>query len=233
MLRRSRSTPAGLEQLVAACEAGLDMQAILTTASAAVGSALCAATVGAYTLSEDGEAFVLAAGSGVEQLPADESTEPAIDGTTVRLPMVSARRVLGCFVSEGARAGNIATARVIAGVAAQAVEAARMWESGAAGSGTVDLLTGLPNHRGFSERSARELSRAKRTGSVVSVGIVDIDGFSVLNERPGPRRRRRPAANGGTVLRRRRALLRQRVPAGPRRVRSGAARNGVRRRPPH
>ncbi len=76
MLRRSSSTPSGLEQLVAACEAGLDMQAILTTASAAVGAALDAATVGAYTLSEDGEVFVRAAGTGAEQLPAEESTEP-------------------------------------------------------------------------------------------------------------------------------------------------------------
>jgi diguanylate cyclase (GGDEF)-like protein len=194
MLRRSPSTPSGLEQLVAACEAGLDMQAILTTASAAVGAALDAATVGAYTLSEDGEVFVRAAGTGTEQLPAEESTEPVVDGHSVRLPMVSARRVLGCFVAEGARSGNIARARVVAGVAAQAVEAARMWESGAAGSGTVDLLTGLPNHRGFSERSARELSRAKRTGSVVSVVIVDIDGFSVLNDLQGH-------AGGDTLLR--------------------------------
>ena len=94
----------------------------------------------------------------------------------------------GCSAASSSRAGrrpDLAAARLIAGVAAQAVEAARMWESGAAGSGTVDLLTGLPNHRGFSERAARELSRAKRTGSVVALGIVDIDGFGALNDVQG------------------------------------------------
>ena len=45
--------------------------------------------------------------------------------------MVSARRVLGCIVADRGRRADIAAARMIAGVAAQAVEAARMWESGA------------------------------------------------------------------------------------------------------
>ncbi len=187
MLRRPahNRAPQGLEQLVAACEAGLDLPAILTTASTAVGLAMDTSTAAAYTLSEDGEVFVRVAGTGEDQLPADESTEPTIEGDNVRLPMVSARRVLGCIVANRGRRADIAAARMIAGVAAQAVEAARMWESGAAGSGTVDLLTGLPNHRGFSERSARELARAKRTGAVVSVGVVDIDGFGALNDIQG------------------------------------------------
>ena len=70
MLRRSSSDPTrGLEQLVAACEAGLDLPAILSTASAAVATALGASQVSAYTLSEDGEVFVRVAGEGPEQLP--------------------------------------------------------------------------------------------------------------------------------------------------------------------
>ena len=184
-------------------------------------------TAAAYTLSEDGEVFVRVAGTGADQLPADESTEPTVDDASVRLPMVSARRVLGCIVAARGRRANIASARMIAGVAAQAVEAARMWESGAAGSGTVDLLTGLPNHRGFSERSARELARAKRTGSVVAVGVVDIDGFGALNDIQGH-------ATGDALLRTAARCFGDGVRSydsvcrlGTRRIRACAAGNGV------
>jgi diguanylate cyclase (GGDEF)-like protein len=192
-LRRTSVMPE-LQQLVAACEAGLDLPAILTTAATAVGAALDTASVSAYTLSEDGEVFTRVCGRGPDVLPADESTEPQRENGTVRLPMVSARRVLGAIVAEQTREDDLAAAATIAGIAAQAVEAARMWESGAAGNGMIDLLTGLPNHRGFTERAARELSRAKRTGSVVSMAVVDIDGFGALNDVHGH-------AAGDTLLR--------------------------------
>ncbi len=184
-MRRSNRPAAGLTKLVDACEAGLDLPSILAVAAATVAAELNTDQVSAYTLSEDGAVFVRVHGNGPQQMSATEDTEPVISGRQVRLPMVSARRVLGCMVAEDANVRAVDSARVVAGVAAQAVEVARMWESGAAGNGSIDLLTGLPNHRGFSERASRELARAKRTGGVVALGVIDVDGFGSLNDVQG------------------------------------------------
>ena len=165
MLRRSRPPP-GLEQLVAACEAGSTCRRSCDRLSGPSRRHPRRDRHGLHPVR--GRRGLRARGGEAARAARLRRAHRAGRSTAaVQLPMVSARRVLGCIVVRRARAADIATARLIAGVAAQAVEAARMWESGAAGSGTVDLLTGLPNHRGFTERSARELSRAKRTGSVV------------------------------------------------------------------
>jgi diguanylate cyclase (GGDEF)-like protein len=89
---------------------------------------------------------------------------------------------------------GLARARLAAGIAAQAMEASRLWESAGAGAGTLDLLTGLPNHRGFQTVLGRELARAKRTGASLAVGVVDLDGLAGFNHRHG-------AAEGDRVLR--------------------------------
>ncbi len=194
-MRRSRtSSPALLTELVAACEAGRDLPAILDIACRAVAESLGSDRVAAYTVSADGAAFERVCGSGDDQLAATSNTEPAVDGEVLRLPLVSARRVLGCLTAHAPRRVEIATARLVAGVAAQAVEASRLWESAGASAGTLDLLTGLPNHRGFSERAGLELARAKRTGGQVALAMVDVDGFGALNEVTGHQ-------NGDSVLR--------------------------------
>ncbi|MGN6380365.1 MAG: diguanylate cyclase [Gaiellales bacterium] len=169
-----------MAELVEACEAGRDLPAILAIACRAVADQLEAPRVAAYTLSEDGAALVLACGAGPEQLPHRATTEPFQEGAALHLPLVSARRVLGCIVAERPRR-PADSARLVAGVAAQAVETARLWTAGA-GAGTLDLLTGLPNHRGFADRASRELARAKRTGSVASVAVIDLDGFGSYND---------------------------------------------------
>ena len=47
---------------------------------------------------------------------------------------------------------------------------------------TVDGLTGLANHRTFYERLEQELARARRYDTPVSLLMIDIDDFKVLND---------------------------------------------------
>jgi diguanylate cyclase (GGDEF)-like protein len=183
-----------LARLIGACEAGLDLPGVLTAAGEAVRDALSATSAAAYALSEDGAELALVWGEGPKTLAAPGLEPVLVDGRAL-LPLVSARRSLGCIVAEGVgdQAG-LTRARIAAGIAAQAVEASRLWESAGAGSGTHDLLTGLPNHRGFQSVLGRELARAKRTGQSLAVSVVDLDGLAGYNERHG-------AAEGDRVLR--------------------------------
>ncbi|NDV12073.1 GGDEF domain-containing protein [Crenobacter caeni] len=48
-----------------------------------------------------------------------------------------------------------------------------------------DQLTGTYNRRGLDEHFARELGRAERTGSPLSVALIDVDNFKQLNDRFG------------------------------------------------
>jgi diguanylate cyclase (GGDEF)-like protein len=175
-----------LAALAAAFEAGLDLPATLATACTAAATALGAPGAAAYTVSEEGGAFVLAAGEGPDRLPPLEDTEPVSGAGRTVLPLVSARRALGCLiVPVEVDDARLTRGRIVAAVAAQAVEAARLWESAGAGAGTLDLLTGLPNHRGFQTVLARELARAKRTGHSLAVSVVDIDRLADYNEHKG------------------------------------------------
>ena len=46
----------------------------------------------------------------------------------------------------------------------------------------TDGLTGLVNHRGFQERLRLEFARAHRHGRSLSLAMVDVDGFKLLND---------------------------------------------------
>ena len=50
---------------------------------------------------------------------------------------------------------------------------------------TTDALTGLANHRAFYDRLGQELARGQRYGSPVSLLMLDIDDFKVLNDTYG------------------------------------------------
>jgi len=50
-----------------------------------------------------------------------------------------------------------------------------------------DSLTGLANHRSFQEEVQREVARALRHGGPLSVAMVDVDDFKVVNDRAGHR----------------------------------------------
>lgn len=49
----------------------------------------------------------------------------------------------------------------------------------------TDPLTGLYNRRGFAELARRELSRAQRNGSAITLLSFDLDGFKQVNDRHG------------------------------------------------
>jgi diguanylate cyclase (GGDEF)-like protein len=49
----------------------------------------------------------------------------------------------------------------------------------------VDPLTGLPNRRAFDGDLARETSRARRHGHVLSLAMLDVDGLKATNDRLG------------------------------------------------
>jgi diguanylate cyclase (GGDEF)-like protein/PAS domain S-box-containing protein len=67
---------------------------------------------------------------------------------------------------------------------ALALNNARLYATIAA-QATMDGLTGLANHRTFYERLAQELARGRRYGSPVSLLMLDIDDFKVLNDTYG------------------------------------------------
>lgn len=52
-------------------------------------------------------------------------------------------------------------------------------------SATTDYLTGLPNARSMFLQLGRELARAKRTNSGLTVMVCDLDGFKQVNDRFG------------------------------------------------
>ena len=68
----------------------------------------------------------------------------------------------------------------------------------------TDGLTGLLNHAAFWRRLHAEDARARRTGSVYSVLLLDVDRFKALNDRYGHQA-------GDAVLRRMAAILSNRV----------------------
>ena len=49
----------------------------------------------------------------------------------------------------------------------------------------MDGLTGLANHRTFYERLGQEITRGRRYGSPVSLLMLDIDDFKVVNDTYG------------------------------------------------
>ncbi len=51
--------------------------------------------------------------------------------------------------------------------------------------GPFDELTGLLDHRGFRKRLEEEVGRARRHGVPLTVALIDVDRFRMLNERVG------------------------------------------------
>jgi diguanylate cyclase (GGDEF)-like protein len=170
-----------LTALADALRSGLELRAVLAAAASAATAAFDA-PASAYVLSDDGSAFALVHGEGPPSRPLCGAEVAVEDGRTL-VPLVSARRVLGCLVIDGTGDEEAADrAGLVAAIAAQAVQAARLWDSrGAAAAGTLDALTGLPNRHGFAGVLARELARAKRTGASLAVSVVDIDRLASHN----------------------------------------------------
>lgn len=71
-----------------------------------------------------------------------------------------------------------------------AVEGAVAFDRGAAVERLIvmartDPMTGLPNRRAWEESLHREVARASRDRSELSIGLVDLDGFKVYNDTHG------------------------------------------------
>ncbi len=86
------------------------------------------------------------------------STAP-VEGTRMWIPLVGTGLVLG-FVT----AGLVSMLRQ---------------------SSDLDALTKLPNRRAWDRRVEEEFERAKRNATALSMVVIDIDGFKVVNDRDG------------------------------------------------
>jgi diguanylate cyclase (GGDEF)-like protein len=65
------------------------------------------------------------------------------------------------------------------------VRAQRLEGKAASRLARVDALTGLGNRRAFEETVEREIARARRAGSPLSLLIADVDDFKQINDRHG------------------------------------------------
>lgn len=85
---------------------------------------------------------------------------------------------------------DLGTLRLIAGVAALAIVAARSAEEVGrlAFAATVDSLTGLHNRQYLDDRLRQEVERAKRGGHAFAVLMADIDDFKAINDTYGHQR---------------------------------------------
>jgi diguanylate cyclase (GGDEF)-like protein len=109
------------------------------------------------------------------------------------VPIIADRTVIGVLSAtdkiDGTSFGrqDVATLRAIAGVAALGVVAARGDAEARrlARAATVDSLTGLFNRQYFDLRLHQEIERARRTSSALTVLMIDVDDFKVINDTQG------------------------------------------------
>jgi diguanylate cyclase (GGDEF)-like protein len=123
----------------------------------------------------------------------------------VMLPLVVNDQVIGLveLASKGrpsSEPGRITLARTMAHEAAMALENARMYET-ARSLADRDPLTGFFNHRYLQERLAEEVVRASRTHQPVSVIMLDIDDFKLVNDSFGHQYGDRVLVHVATLIR--------------------------------
>ena len=104
----------------------------------------------------------------------------------VMLPLIAKGEAIGLIelVSVGpptTESGRITLATTMAHEAAMALENARMYET-ARNLADRDPLTGFFNHRYLHERLAEEVVRAVRTHRPLSVVMLDLDDFKLVND---------------------------------------------------
>jgi diguanylate cyclase (GGDEF)-like protein len=104
----------------------------------------------------------------------------------VMLPLIAKGEAIGLveLVSRDrptADPGRITLARTMAHEAAMALENARMYET-ARNLADRDPLTGFFNHRYLHERLSEEVVRAVRTRRPLSVVMIDLDDFKLVND---------------------------------------------------
>ena len=123
--------------------------------------------------------------------PAEVDRLAALGGAAALLvPLSTAGRVVGLveLISRQSgrhfHAGEVAWLRTMTNQAAAALENAslvRLLRDAA----ETDLLTGVYNHRHLQDRIRHETARATRSGSALSVLMVDLDDFKRINDEHG------------------------------------------------
>jgi diguanylate cyclase (GGDEF)-like protein len=118
----------------------------------------------------------------------DPGAEPVRVGVAVPLP--GEVEPVGMLAVFSRRAGysfdeaTICDLEALAARAAPAIENARRFRE-ARELADIDALTGLHNRRYFHETLAREVSRARRYRRPLSLVVLDLDDFKVVNDRIG------------------------------------------------
>ena len=107
----------------------------------------------------------------------------------VMLPLVAKGQTVGLVElmsrsPAGLDAGRLELARTMANEAAMALENAWLYED-ARKRADRDQLTGFFNHRFFYERLGEEIVRAGRTRQPLSVLMIDLDDFKLVNDTLG------------------------------------------------
>ena len=108
------------------------------------------------------------------------------DHAMVMLPLVAKGESIGLveLISHGpavVEPTRLELARSMANEAAMALENAKLYED-ARKLADHDHLTGFFNHRFLHERLGEELVRAQRSGSPVSLLMIDLDDFKLVND---------------------------------------------------
>jgi diguanylate cyclase (GGDEF)-like protein len=112
------------------------------------------------------------------------------DEAFVCVPLLAHDRVVGTLnvyrtgVDRAFTDAEVALVERFATMAALAYEAARQREHLREQAAT-DGLTGLLNHRGSQERLRREIEAAAETGGQLSVAVIDLDHFKLINDSLG------------------------------------------------
>jgi diguanylate cyclase (GGDEF)-like protein len=108
------------------------------------------------------------------------------DARMVMLPLVAKGEAIGLVELISRHPGSVDPARLelarsMANEAAMALENAKLYED-ARKLADHDHLTGFFNHRYVHERIGEELVRAQRSGSPVSLLMIDLDDFKLVND---------------------------------------------------
>ena len=133
----------------------------------------------------------------IEDVSSDPRFDPGSDEQSgfrtrsiIGVPLVSRDRVFGVIELVNELEDRVFTRldlrvlRTIADFAAIAVERSYYLEALRRLS-MVDTLTGIPNRRAFERVLEREKERAKRSGKIFSLLVIDIDAFKAINDRHG------------------------------------------------